>query len=159
MILIRNGRVIGPAEGLDIKADVVLDGGKIACIIPAAGLGKDGNVITGSASADNAASDHAAVAIATADSATVDHAAADSRRYTQVIDAEGMIVAPGLVDVHVHFRDPGLTYKEDIHTGAKAAAKGGFTTVVCMANTKPIVDNKETLGYVLEEAWASRKWG
>ena len=55
------------------------------------------------------------------------------------------------VDVHVHFRDPGLTYKEDIHTGAAAAARGGFTTVVCMANTKPIVDNAETLRYVLEE--------
>ncbi len=69
----------------------------------------------------------------------------------QVIDASGMAVAPGLVDVHVHFRDPGLTYKEDIHTGARAAAAGGFTTVVCMANTKPIVDNEETLRYVLEE--------
>lgn len=69
----------------------------------------------------------------------------------QVIDAKGLVAAPGLVDVHVHFRDPGLTYKEDIHTGAAAAAKGGFTTVVCMANTKPIVDNEETLRYVLEE--------
>ena len=69
----------------------------------------------------------------------------------QVLDAKGLVVAPGLVDVHVHFRDPGLTYKEDIHTGAAAAAKGGFTTVVCMANTKPIVDNEETLRYVLEE--------
>ena len=69
----------------------------------------------------------------------------------QVLDAQGLVVAPGLVDVHVHFRDPGLTYKEDIHTGAAAAAKGGFTTVVCMANTKPIVDNEETLKYVLEE--------
>jgi len=69
----------------------------------------------------------------------------------QVIDARGLVVAPGLIDVHVHFRDPGLTYKEDIHTGAAAAAKGGFTTVVCMANTKPPVDNPETLEYVLEE--------
>ena len=59
----------------------------------------------------------------------------------QVLDAKGLVVAPGLVDVHVHFRDPGLTYKEDIHTGAAAAAKGGFTTVVCMANTKPVVDS------------------
>ena len=71
--------------------------------------------------------------------------------YEQIIDGTGLVTAPGLVDVHVHFRDPGLTYKEDIHTGAAAAAKGGFTTVVCMANTKPLVDNEETLRYVLEE--------
>ena len=60
-------------------------------------------------------------------------------------------MAPGLVDVHVHFRDPGLTYKEDIQTGAKASAAGGFTTVVCMANTKPPVDNVETLQHVIAE--------
>ena len=68
-----------------------------------------------------------------------------------VIDAAGCIVAPGLVDVHVHFRDPGFTHKEDIETGAKAALKGGFTSVVLMANTKPAVDNEETLRYVLEK--------
>lgn len=69
----------------------------------------------------------------------------------RIINAAGCVVAPGLVDVHVHFRDPGFTYKEDIYTGAKAAAKGGFTTVVLMANTKPVVDNSETLAYVLEK--------
>ena len=68
----------------------------------------------------------------------------------QIIDAEGKIVAPGLVDVHVHFREPGFTHKEDIETGSKAAAKGGFTTVVLMANVKPQVDNVETLQYILE---------
>lgn len=68
-----------------------------------------------------------------------------------VIDAAGCIVAPGLVDVHVHFRDPGFTYKEDISTGAKAAARGGFTSVVLMANTKPVADNKDTVTYVLEK--------
>lgn len=67
------------------------------------------------------------------------------------IDAAGKIVAPGLVDVHVHFRDPGFTYKEDIVSGAAAAAKGGFTSVVLMANTKPPVDNRETLSYILEK--------
>lgn len=70
----------------------------------------------------------------------------------EIIDLTGKTVSPGLVDVHVHFRDPGLTYKEDILTGAAAAAAGGFTTVVCMANTKPVVDNVETLRYVLEKA-------
>ncbi len=70
---------------------------------------------------------------------------------TQVWDAAGLTVAPGLVDVHVHFRDPGFLYKEDIESGSRAAAKGGFTTVVLMANTKPAVDNAETLAYVLEK--------
>lgn len=66
----------------------------------------------------------------------------------KVIDAEGLLVAPGLVDVHAHFRDPGFTVKEDIMTGAAAAARGGYTSVVLMANTKPAVDNTETLKYV-----------
>ncbi|MDO4262366.1 MAG: dihydroorotase [Eubacteriales bacterium] len=64
------------------------------------------------------------------------------------LDASGLVVAPGLMDAHVHFRDPGFTYKEDILTGAAAAARGGFTTVVCMANTSPVVDNPETLAYI-----------
>jgi dihydroorotase len=72
--------------------------------------------------------------------------------YETVLDAKGKVVAPGLIDLHVHFREPGFTYKEDILSGSKAAAKGGFTTVVCMANTKPIVDNKETLQLVLDKA-------
>ena len=66
----------------------------------------------------------------------------------EVIYAEGKIVAPGLIDVHVHFREPGVEYKEDILSGSKAAARGGFTTVVCMANTAPAVDNIETLKYI-----------
>lgn len=69
----------------------------------------------------------------------------------KIIDATGLVVAPGLVDTHVHFRDPGFTYKEDIITGSKAAAKGGFTMVICMANTKPAVDNVETLKYIQEK--------
>ena len=69
----------------------------------------------------------------------------------EIIDATGLVVAPGLVDAHVHFRDPGFTYKEDIESGAKAAAKGGVTTVILMANTKPVVDNPDTLRYVQEK--------
>ena len=70
----------------------------------------------------------------------------------QVIDASGLFVAPGLVDMHVHLRDPGLTYKEDIFTGCAAAARGGVTSVVCMANTSPTLDCPEQIKYVLDRA-------
>lgn len=66
-------------------------------------------------------------------------------------DISGLAVAPGLVDVHVHFRDPGQTHKEDIMTGADAAKKGGFTSVVMMANTAPVIDNAEVLRYALNK--------
>ena len=69
----------------------------------------------------------------------------------EMIDATDLIVAPGLIDGHVHFRDPGLTYKEDIYTGAEAAKRGGFTTVIMMANTKPVIDRVETLKYCLDK--------
>lgn len=74
-----------------------------------------------------------------------------SEENADVIDASGLIAAPGLIDTHVHFRDPGFTHKEDIETGAAAAARGGFTTVICMANTKPTADNTETLRYIIEK--------
>lgn len=123
MILIKGGRVIDPERGIDEIQDVVLDDGVIKRIGSFSGI--CGGKTTEAADQDS--------------------------RYELVIDATGLVVAPGLVDVHVHFRDPGLTYKEDIQTGAKAAAAGGFTTVVCMANTKPPVDNVETLRYVIDE--------
>ena len=78
-------------------------------------------------------------------------AEADARE----IDGRGLTAFPGLIDVHVHFRDPGLTYKEDILTGAAAAKSGGFTTVVAMANTKPPVDTVETLRDILEKGKAT----
>ena len=76
----------------------------------------------------------------------------DNLNGVRVIDAEGLIVAPGLVDMHVHLRDPGFTYKEDIITGAMAAAAGGVTTMACMPNTAPVIDSADTVKYVLDKA-------
>lgn len=118
MILIRGGHLVDPCQGIDARADIVIDGDCICEIRLGIECRKD---------------------------------ASDQDAYEKVIDADGLIVAPGLVDVHVHFREPGLTYKEDIQTGAKAAARGGYTSVVCMANTCPPVDNIDTLNYVIEE--------
>ena len=70
----------------------------------------------------------------------------------QIIEATGLVVCPGLVDMHVHLRDPGLTYKEDILTGCAAAARGGVTSVACMANTNPTVDCPEQLDFVRRKA-------
>ena len=70
----------------------------------------------------------------------------------ETLDAGGLTIAPGLIDTHVHFRDPGFTYKETLHTGALAAAKGGFTSVICMANTSPVVDNTKVLCDILTRA-------
>ena len=74
----------------------------------------------------------------------------------EILDISGLTIAPGLIDTHIHFRDPGFTYKEDLHTGSLAAAKGGFTSVICMANTKPVVDNVDTLTDILERAKSER---
>lgn len=68
------------------------------------------------------------------------------------LDASGSIVAPGFIDLHVHLRDPGETYKEDIVSGSQAAARGGFTTICAMPNTKPVVDNEKVLRYIDERA-------
>jgi dihydroorotase len=68
-----------------------------------------------------------------------------------VVDAKGLVVAPGLVDIHVHFRDPGQTHKEDIRSGTEAAAAGGFTSVVCMPNTSPVCDNAGTIQRIINK--------
>lgn len=70
----------------------------------------------------------------------------------QVIDAKDCYVLPGLVDAHCHLRDPGYEYKEDIVSGTKSAAFGGFTSVACMANTKPVADNKSVIRYIVDKA-------
>ena len=120
-MLIKNGRVIDPESGFDGLADLLIEDGKIKKIVKRVDGGADNTVPERVNAAD------------------------------EVLDASGMIIAPGLVDVHVHFRDPGLTHKEDIETGAAAAKAGGYTTVVCMANTNPAADNPDTIGYIIEK--------
>lgn len=121
MLLIKNGYMIDPKSKQEGKRDILIENGKIMQI-----------------------KEEIETAVLAAETGQAD----DS---LQIIDAGGLVIAPGLIDVHVHFRDPGYTYKEDIETGARAAAKGGFTTVVLMANTKPAADNVETLHYILEK--------
>lgn len=70
----------------------------------------------------------------------------------EIINAEGLTVVPGLVDMHVHLRDPGQEYKEDIETGTRAAVMGGVTSVACMPNTKPVVDNQTVVSYIINKA-------
>lgn len=81
--------------------------------------------------------------------AKIDNSLCDAER---VIDASGKLVMPGLIDMHVHFRDPGQEYKEDIITGSKAAAAGGVTTACCMANTRPVNDSPITAKYMVDKA-------
>ncbi len=135
MLLIKNGYYCNPATGLEGHYDVWVQDGKIHQLHPA-GVFLQENMKEG--------------AVGSSVSETMrDVPLPDGS--CDVIDASGCIVAPGLVDVHVHFRDPGFTYKEDIDTGAAAAAAGGYTTVVMMANTNPVIDNTETLHDVLEK--------
>lgn len=108
-MLIKNGRVIDPAEKIDAPMDVLLRDGRVAEVAPP---GK----IRGSAS--------------------------------EMFNARGLIVAPGFIDIHVHLREPGQSYKESIATGTAAAAAGGFTSVCCMPNTQPIVDSTEWVTWI-----------
>lgn len=110
-ILIKNGRVIDPAQEIDETTSVVVKDGKIAAI------GKDVP-----SSAD------------------------------QVVDAGGLIVSPGLIDMHVHLREPGFEESETIETGTAAAVAGGFTAVACMPNTNPTLDNDSAVEFVLRQA-------
>lgn len=121
MLLIRNGHVISPEDHLNGEYDLLL-ADRVVKIAPRGGLTPENYPEY-----------------------------AKQINEAQVLNADGKLVFPGLVDVHVHFRDPGFTYKEDIETGACAAAAGGVTSVVLMANTKPAVDNEETLSYVLSK--------
>lgn len=135
MLYIKNGTVIDPEQDRLYPADIWIEDEKIISI-------KERRM-SEAESADDTKEE----------SKSPESADGKARclKEAQVIDASGMLIAPGLADVHVHFRDPGFTYKEDIITGAAAAAAGGFTEIVLMANTKPCVDNEETLAYVLEK--------
>ena len=133
MLLLKNGYLIDPASGTEGYRDILIENNKIARIMPQGAF----------------------VEMPTRETDRINNPSemhdVDRQNEMEEIDLNGQYAVPGLVDVHVHFRDPGFTYKEDIYTGAKAAARGGFTTVVLMANTKPAVDNAETLEYVLNK--------
>ncbi|HTX65568.1 MAG TPA: dihydroorotase [Opitutaceae bacterium] len=83
-----------------------------------------------------------------ADGRIVDGFSAAQKKAARTLDARGLVACPGLVDIHVHLREPGQTHKETIATGTAAAAAGGFTTVVCMPNTSPVADNAGTIEYI-----------
>ena len=131
-LLIRGGRLVDPASDTDGLYDILLRDGRIAEILPG-GSGDAAGAVPAGAGADAAAP----------------AAPAAPGSSCPVLDASGLVVAPGLIDTHSHFRDPGFTYKEDLLTGAAAAAKGGYTSIILMANTKPVVDNVEVLTDIL----------
>lgn len=161
MLLIKNITIADPRSMTEQVGDILIKDGKIAEIAEP-GMISAANVISEQAEglvvsvaevisepAEGLAASAAEVIPEPAEGKTVAREEQDDS--LEVIDGTGLVAGPGLIDVHVHFRDPGLTYKEDIFTGAAAAAAGGFTTVVMMANTKPVIDNAETLCYVLEK--------
>src|SRR6516225_5152057 len=111
--IIRNGRVIDPANKRDETADVYIVDGKI--------IGSKSEI-------------------------------RHSKSEIEDIDAEGLIISPGLIDIHVHLREPGFSHKETIASGARAAAAGGFTTIVCMPNTSPAADNPATIAWIKDRA-------
>ena len=112
--IIRNGRVIDPANKRDEIADLLIVDGKVAPVSQLSTL--------------NTQPDE--------------------------IDARNLIVCPGLIDMHVHLREPGFSHKETIESGARAAAAGGFTTVICMPNTSPVADNPSTIAWIKDRAAA-----
>ncbi len=113
-LLIKGGRVLDPANGVDMTGDVLIEDGRIVSV--------DADV------------------------------GAHGRAPLQIIEAKGLVVAPGFVDLHTHLREPGLEYKETVETGTRAAARGGFTTICAMPNTEPAMDNRGTVDYVMRRA-------
>ena len=127
-IIIRNGRLIDPARAIDSIAEITLAEGKVASIA----LGQSKSSAKGNTPS----------AIGNAGDASE----------PIVIDATGLIVCPGLIDMHVHLREPGNEDEETIATGAAAAVAGGFTSICCMPNTTPPLDNEAAIEFVLRQA-------
>ena len=124
MLHITNARVIDPATGYDQISDILIKDGLVVGI----GVAQDIQTLLCKYDAEERAS------------------STDSgKQNLDTIDAKGLVASPGLVDTHAHFRDPGLTEKEDLSTGAAAAARGGYTTVLLLDNTKPPIDDVEKL--------------
>jgi len=123
-LLIKNGRLLNPATKTDEVLDVLICDGKIKLI--------DRNIEL-----------HPHIKASKETTDTNVSSEESALHQDRIIDAAGCLVMPGLIDLHVHLRDPGLTYKEDMKTGSEAAARGGYTTIVAMANTKPVIDSVE----------------
>jgi dihydroorotase len=124
-LLIKNGRVIDPSQRIDGVGDILIEAGKIKEVrIQKSKLRK----VTKNTDLKILGSE------------------------LKTIDAKGLIVMPGLIDMHVHLREPGFEYKETIKTGTMAAVKGGFTTVCCMPNTYPVNDNASVTEFIIRKA-------
>lgn len=147
MTVIKHVHAVSPAEGLDGLCDIYLDGEVIREIVPVNDKAEKMKN-AGDASAEKCGCGRSECA--PAGESAPNGRLGESEDENTVIDGSGMYVFPGFIDLHVHFREPGFSEKETVYTGSRASAKGGFTTVVCMPNTRPALDSAETLGLLGE---------
>ena len=145
---IAGGRLVDPSQGIDGPCDVLIEDGRVAAVVPRDGRGEDG---TGGGGNGRGGSGGAGIGSGATVGDAGDSDAGDGGD-VEVLDASGLVVAPGLIDMHVHLREPGQEYKETVATGTLAAAAGGFTAVACMANTEPVNDNRSVTEHILAEA-------